>query len=77
MTYFVYESWWGREYSHHATVHLAHCSHCNNGQGRKGAQDVTNSLSKWLGPFSSFHQAKDAAAQTGRKVKLCGVCGPY
>jgi len=77
MAYFVYESWWGREYSHYAMVHFAHCIRCNNGRGRKDTQDVTGSLSQWLGPFSDFHQAKDAATQTGKRVKLCGVCGPH
>ena len=77
MIYFVYENWWGYEYIHHARVHFAHCSHCNNGRGRKGIQDVADSMSQWLGPFSSFHQAKDAAKQTRKQVSLCGVCGPH
>jgi hypothetical protein len=76
-TYFVYEIRWGREYSHRATIHLADCIHCNNGRGRKNSQDVTDSLSKWLGPFQTYQQALDAAKQTGKEAKRCRICAPY
>ena len=77
MTYYVYVNEWGYERSHYAKVHLADCNHCNNRRGRKDIQNVSDVLSKWLGPFQSYQQTIDVATQTGMRVQRCSLCGPY
>jgi len=55
-----------------AFVHLASCSHCNDGQGV--ACERLESNGQWLGPYDQ-ERAKRCALNSGKKtVRWCGHC---
>ncbi|MGY1740155.1 MULTISPECIES: hypothetical protein [unclassified Blastococcus] len=67
MRYWVYEDRRGDR----ATIHLAHCGHCNHGQGKVGTRPQNG---RWHGPFTSRDNAHVAATATHRAVHRCTRC---
>ena len=66
--YWVYED----EITKSARIHLASCSYCNDGMGKKGVRLPDN---RWHGPFETERDAIDKAQSTGQpNAKGCWYC---
>lgn len=71
MEYFIYENWTHKK----AIVHRADCVCCNYGKGRYDALKYSERNGRWLGPFQTREEAKEAADRTKRKlVAMCRRC---
>ena len=69
--YFVYHNW-TVEAGGRATVHRAHCSFCNNGQGIHGDYSGAGC---WIGSFKRLSTARKEAKLTGaRNHRDCSFC---
>ena len=72
-SYFVYENWVAE--GHKAKLHFGDCSFCNFGKGMHQTENETNG--RWLGPFTNFQEAMNAATETGGRVSHCKHCAPH
>lgn len=71
MNFWIYENW---QAANKTVIHKATCIYCNNGQGT-GKEINKGQNGKWIGPFTSFNDAKLGAAKLKRKENLlCNVC---
>ena len=69
--YWVYENWTHKR----ARVHMADCSHCNDGKGTQPSDSGQNG--KWYGPFNERDAAFEKAKMTRQKdTKGRGHCSP-
>jgi hypothetical protein len=72
--FWVYENWRAR--GHRASIHRAHCSHCNDGRGRSNGGYSRNNAA-WHGPILSLDAAESYAARLGihvNDVSHCSFC---
>lgn len=65
--FWTYENWVHK----YARVHVADCSHCNDGRGTHGADK--SHAGQWLGPFADFGAA---IRSTEFEAAPCGHCTP-
>jgi hypothetical protein len=72
-TYFVYENWVAE--GHKTKIHFGDCSFCNSGKGMHQTENESNG--RWLGPFTNFQEAINAATETGGRVSHCKHCAPH
>ena len=71
-TYYIYENWVA--HGHVAKIHKGDCSFCNEGKGIHGTDNRRHG--QWLGPYTSFTDALQAAKKTRADISTCKVCGP-
>jgi len=71
MAYWVCETWQIQD--HIAHIHKAECGHCKNGEFISSKKSV-DYREKWHGPFKTLTEAKNAAQETGGRVKQHRCC---
>ena len=55
-----------------ALIHLSTCSHCNDGEGRAGADKEDNG--EWFGPYTTEKAIRKAQGSEKNLRRWCGFC---